>query len=127
MFEGVLSIYAETRVLQGSAGTDGVLETSSLDISCGTIDARVFVGITANAGTQIILRGDCADTYAEAMEFFIDVVLDTSTTYQIELLKRLEEDHDSKEDDSDPREEYRGLREDREQQVEGSSSSEVSR
>lgn len=91
----MLSIYAHTKTLEGLIGRDGVLDTEPLDITHGVIGRGIFVGITANNGNQVILRGDCAGTCAEAMVLFIDTILDASTTYQIELLKRMEETEDS--------------------------------
>ncbi|KAF1355921.1 hypothetical protein EJ07DRAFT_131247 [Lizonia empirigonia] len=89
----VLSIYAQTKVLAGFTGArlESVLDTDSLSLSYGTIGRTVFVGITASSGRHIILRGECADTYAEAMVSFIDTVLDTSARYQSELLKQKRE------------------------------------
>ena len=80
-------------MLSGLAGArlGSVLDTESLNISCGTIGRRLFVGITANDGRHIILRGDYAGTYADAMVSFIDTVLDTSAMYQSELLEQKEE------------------------------------
>ncbi|XPS69909.1 hypothetical protein M3J09_002159 [Ascochyta lentis] len=90
---GVLSMFAQTKVLQEYTGTslDSVLHTDSLNITHGIIARGCFVGITADHGRRVILRGDCANTYAEAMMLFIDTVLDTSTMYQIELLKQMED------------------------------------
>ncbi|KAF9699955.1 hypothetical protein EKO04_001816 [Ascochyta lentis] len=89
----VLSMFAQTKVLQEYTGTslDSVLHTDSLNITHGIIARGCFVGITADHGRRVILRGDCANTYAEAMMLFIDTVLDTSTMYQIELLKQMED------------------------------------
>ncbi|KAF2627427.1 hypothetical protein BU25DRAFT_411028 [Macroventuria anomochaeta] len=88
---GVLSIYAQTKALHGLAEPGLSLNTDSLNITRGTIDKRIFVGITTNNGRQVVLRGGCAETCAEATVLFIEALLDTSTRYQTELLKQVEE------------------------------------
>jgi hypothetical protein len=55
------------------------LDRSTLGINYGRINTRTFVAITSS-GSQVILRGACADTYAEALESFVDMVLDTGRT-----------------------------------------------
>lgn len=88
---GALSIYAHTKTAQGLAGPDKTLDTDSLDVTFGTINNRIYSGITANSGRQIVLRGECAGTRTEATVRFIEAVLDTSSWYQSELLKQMEE------------------------------------
>lgn len=51
----------------------------------------------------VVLRGSCAETFGEALESFVDTVLDTGRVYKHEYTRQREEEGESerREDDGE--------------------------
>ncbi|KAF2825740.1 hypothetical protein CC86DRAFT_418258 [Ophiobolus disseminans] len=71
----ILSMYAQTMANKGLVGTDGELESASLEIRVGKLNGYPYVAIVSRASKLTVLRGQSRCTKNAAMESFIDTVL----------------------------------------------------
>ncbi|KAF2126642.1 hypothetical protein P153DRAFT_81706 [Dothidotthia symphoricarpi CBS 119687] len=90
----VLSIYTQNKACQGLVGVDDTVPSSNLQIRCGQVNDRLFVGIMAIGCEHdgVVLRGGCRETFGEALESFVDTVLNTGKTYMEEYKRQREEE-----------------------------------
>jgi hypothetical protein len=75
-------MYAQTKASSGTAGIDGQLVSSSLEIRGGKLNGKPYVAIVSIVSKNVVLRGPTRDTKNEAMESFIDKVLQTSVQWK---------------------------------------------
>jgi hypothetical protein len=68
-------MYAQTMANSNMVGTDGQLDTASMDIRTGETHGYPHVVIVCVATKDAILRGRTCNTKSEAMESFADAVL----------------------------------------------------
>ncbi|KAF1921548.1 hypothetical protein BDU57DRAFT_489411 [Ampelomyces quisqualis] len=90
----VLSMYAQTKAASGLVGTNGHLDSGSLEIRDGKLDGKPYVGIVSVASKDVVLRGPTRDTETGAMESFIDTVLLTSKQWQVKIESQRDEYND---------------------------------
>lgn len=83
--------YAHAKSMQGLFWPDETLDTDSLGLRYGTINNKMYTGITTEHGKKIVLRGKSASSHSEATVLFIEAVLDTGARYQSKFLKEMEE------------------------------------
>lgn len=77
--------------MQGLFGPDETLDTDSLGLRYGTINNKVYTGITTEKGEKFVLQGKVASSRSEATVLFIEAVLDTGARYQSKFFKEMEE------------------------------------
>jgi hypothetical protein len=75
-------MYAQTKASSGTAGIDGQLVSSSLEIRGGKLNGKPYVAIVSIVSKNVVLRGPTRDTKNEALESFIDKVLQTSVQWK---------------------------------------------
>jgi hypothetical protein len=84
-------MYAQTMANAKMVGTDGWLDTSSLDIRAGELQGYPYVAIVSLASKQAILRGRTRNTKSEAVESFIDAVLLTAEQWRRKIESQREQ------------------------------------
>lgn len=89
--QGVLSMYAQTKAVSGKVGTNGYLDTDSLQIRDGKLNGKPYFGVVSILSNDVVLRGPTRDTETGAMESFIDMVLLISKQWQTKIESQRDE------------------------------------